>query len=190
MNRQEFNQTYPLVNMAFNEVAGLARFLGGDVAPELTEVKKDYVQIAESLMDGTKEEKEAAVVGAILMQGMPYLFDDIRRFENDYSDEVKEFVHSILQVEGAVPQEESYVAVAAGALIAIYELNAFTSGLKCEEIQRQDIEADENGLALIEQGDADALSDMFILKNRAPRLLEEVQSAAGECRVALSKLAP
>ncbi len=89
-------KNYPFVKKAYDEQCGIARFLGGEMPVEYSEVLSRQIDTAEALLDGGHEEKEAVVVGCILITASPFTFDDVRRFETEYPPQVKEIVSLLL----------------------------------------------------------------------------------------------
>jgi hypothetical protein len=99
LTRERMFEKYPLVRKAYQEQQGIAGMMGDSLPEAYGDFVLDSANAVETHINGNHENKEAVIVGCILMNASPFTFDDIRRFEEEYTPQVKAIVDYILRGE-------------------------------------------------------------------------------------------
>jgi hypothetical protein len=100
---------YPLVKKALEEQEQLAGFPGGDVPDLFRQMVEAYAETAEAYLDDMHEDKEAVMVGCVLLSGSPYMFDDVSRFGTDYSPQVAHMADLLLNFDDDTVRDNASV---------------------------------------------------------------------------------
>ncbi|MEC7703249.1 MAG: hypothetical protein VYC19_10895 [Pseudomonadota bacterium] len=117
-------EKYPLAHKAFQEQENLVGFLGGSMPKEYGDLMLNYANAAEQHIQAEHDDKEAIIVGCILFNASPFTFDDIRRFEEEYSPQVKTVVDYILDGDDKLVEQNPFIAQTIGivSLVTQYDL--------------------------------------------------------------------
>lgn len=119
---------YPLVHKAYQEQQGIAGFLGGSLPEAYGDFVLENAKLAEQYVKGGHDDKEAVIVGCILTNASPFTFDDIRRYESDYSPQVKALVDFLVKNEHELIDSEPTIS----QTIAITVLSHLTQA--CDDV--------------------------------------------------------
>lgn len=160
MPSHEIFEKYPLVQKAYQEQEGIAAFLQDTVPESYTAMIERTTAIAEEFLDGTPEEKEAVMVGCILATASSFTFDDIRRFETEYTPQVKELVDDL--VKNTRPIEKSPF---------LQQINAVLSVFSFEQMILSDIGDAKDNAIITDSGFRESILEVLpLLEETAPRL--------------------
>ncbi|MGB9153246.1 MAG: hypothetical protein WCD70_09205 [Alphaproteobacteria bacterium] len=79
------NGKYPLATKAVAEQEGIARFVGDTLPEEYYTVMNACMNLIDTHIDGSVEQKEAIMGAVVFACASPFTFDSIDRYETDFS---------------------------------------------------------------------------------------------------------
>jgi hypothetical protein len=126
LTRERMFEKYPLVGKAYQEQQNIAGMMGSSLPEAYDDFILDNANAVETHIQGNHENKEAVIVGCILMNASPFTFDDIRRFEEEYTPQVKTIVDYILRGEDELLANTPAISQA----VAITNLEHINKALK------------------------------------------------------------
>lgn len=165
---------YPLLQKAFAEQEAIAKALGGILHPEYPVFIAGLADVMEEYLDGTPAEKQNAMVAALLLTAVPQTFDDVRRFETEYTPEIKTVVDLILAGE-AEARMANPLFVQAVTTINLVKMGRVVNTLR-EGGVPADIKIEDVFNEVVECGMTCRAQTPPVLKETAPRLFDLNQS--------------
>ena len=163
---------YPQVRKAYLEQVGVSTFLGGSPDKSYTALVNDYVRVADQYIALPDAQKEAIMVGCVLASGSVFVFDDMRRFDTDYTPEVKKIAYLILRGPGDDPLQTESQAQEERLTLQYIQAVTFIAVANRIPSRAAEFEA-EFELRPKEE----AFAELSLLKDAAPALLARVEGA-------------
>lgn len=163
---------YPQVRKAYLEQVGVSTFLGGSPDKSYPALVNDYVTVADQYIALPDAQKEAIMVGCVLASGSVFVFDDMRRFDTDYTPEVKKIAYLILRGPGDDPLQTESQAQEERLTLQYIQAVAFIGVANSMPSRAAEVEA---GFEL--KPKKEALAELSLLKDAAPALLARVEQA-------------
>lgn len=125
----DLTSKYPQLAKIFDDQDKLFQYINGENAPaELKSVQNRAIDIIEQNVDRSDSEKEALVVGVVLMTAGPSVVGDPEQFKLDYSDNVNGFV---TELTNASPFEAPSTNISqASTALSVVMLQDLAKGLR------------------------------------------------------------
>jgi len=175
------SRTYPLLALALEEQRGIYAFLEVDPLPvALVEAQNRALDIVDAHAPASSfAEKEALLVGVVLLHSTPFVFDDTTRFETDYSPEVLSLVQDFLYTDPRTPPSEK-----AGIVKAAYDIGMMEQAAAILRLAAPQMSAEE--IAHL-RTDRQAESSLLFANVRVPVLRGLYDTVGDEILAALEK---
>lgn len=125
----DLTSKYPQLAKIFDDQDKLFQYINGENAPaELKSVQNRAIDIIEQNVDRSHSEKEALVVGVVLMTAGPSVVGDPEQFAQDYSANVNGFV---TELTNASPFEAPTTNISqASTALSVVMLQDLAKGLR------------------------------------------------------------
>lgn len=159
---------YPLLQKAYAEQEVIAKTLGGILHPEYPVFISGVADVLDVYLDGTAAEKQNAIVTCLLLTAVPQTFDDVRRFETEYTPEIKEVVDLILAGD-AESRMNNALFVQAAVTINLVKMGRMVNALR-EGNLPDGVNSDDLLRSVWECGAASNAPIPPVLQKTAPRL--------------------